>query len=162
MKSKKAQRILLFCVLVVWGLIFYRIFIYFKKDDPIIPQLARSMQAENNRMSDSLILLLNYTDPFHLSKPLSLPMYNRKQASSTISKVIATNIEGFLKVPDFIYKGCIYNQVKHKYTGIILSNQTTSFITEEDSIQSWEIAKIYKDSLLITHSKQKACIILSK
>ncbi len=163
MKSKKAQRILLICVLVVWGLIVYRVFIYMKKDETVnSTQIQNIKQSKKNISTDSLVLLLNYTDPFCLSKILP----NNTKVSSVINsdknKTKSTKINESMPIPKLIYKGTIYNQIKQKNIGIVQCNQNSIFISEGDSIQSWIIAKIYKDSLLITHSKQRVCISISK
>ncbi|MCX6232974.1 MAG: hypothetical protein NTZ33_15700 [Bacteroidetes bacterium] len=163
MKSKRAQRILFFCVLVVWGLIFYRLFLYLKKEDSNNSSLTVNLHQSDSKIStDSLNLLLNYPDPFHLSKLISLQINEENKSNSHSRKLIAPKNDELIAIPKIIYKGCIYNQIKHKNIGILVLNQTSSFIKEGDSIQNWEVAKIYKDSVLITHSKQRICIILSK
>ena len=161
MKSKKAQRILLISVLVVWGLIFYRIFIYMKKDDsPKLNQKLKTKQAINKVSLDSLKLLANYPDPFQLSK-IKIVQHNKKSIPKSI-KIESPKNEIILPLPKINYKGLIYNKLKNRHVGIIVLNQNSQFINEGDSIQNWLIHKIYKDSLVLTHSKQRVCINLSK
>ena len=115
MKSKKAQYILLFCTLLVWGLIFYRVFIYLKKDKTTnVGKSIKNQQSENKISSDSLTLLLNYPDPFHLSKQLTTQHSIRKPIN--IEKKETLKAEPMTPIPKIIYKGIIYNQIKHKQT----------------------------------------------
>lgn len=163
MKTKKAQRILLICVLVVWGLIVYRVFVYLKKGDTVnSTQAFGAKQLKNTISTDSLFLLLNYPDPFHLSKPISVNVEINKSTKSDKNKLVVSKTNESVLIPKITYKGSIYNQIKHKNIGIVNANQNSLFITEGDSIQNWIIAKIYKDSILITHLKQRVCINISK
>lgn len=162
MKSKKAQRILLICVLVVWGLIVYRVFIYMKKDETVNSTQIQNIKQSKNSISTDSLVLLNYSDPFRLSKSLTNNTKVSKKINLDRNKTKSSKINESMPIPKLIYKGTIYNQIKHKNIGIVQCNQNSIFISEGDSIQSWIIAKIYKDSLLITHSKQRVCISISK
>ena len=111
MKSKKAQYILLFCTLLVWGLIFYRVFIYLKKDKTTnVGKSIKNQQSENKISSDSLTLLLNYPDPFHLSKQLTTQHSIRKPIN--IEKKETLKAEPMTPIPKIIYKGIIYKYSK--------------------------------------------------
>ena len=163
MKSKKAQFVLLLCTIIVWGLIFYRVFIYLNKDKIVnVTKNIKRQQSENKISSDSLTLLLNYTDPFHLSRSLSTNHFLGKSINTNKEKKENQKAEPLISIPKIIYKGLIYNQLKHKYVSVISSNQSSYLLSEGDSIQSWIVEKIYKDSLQLSSLKQKACIKLLK
>src|ERR1700744_4826368 len=72
MKNKKLTYFLFFIVLIVWGLIIYKVFISVGGDDDPTPvassKSAKEPYNDYSTPKDTSKLLLNYRDPFGLVK----------------------------------------------------------------------------------------------
>jgi len=158
MKGKKAQSFLLIAVLVVWGIIIYQVVIYFTKDKHAVQVNTVTKRKTTSKLStDSLILNLNYEDPFHLS--ISTNINNLVKKRNIVSKPKEPIIKPSLPViPSIYYKGMINNQKKNKHIGIIFRNQTSFIINEGDTIENWLIKEINKDSILLIQQKTQIWI----
>jgi len=65
MKNKKMTYVFLFAVLVVWGVVFYRIFqAFWGEDELVIPRSSNVAIQDEVFQNDSVALLVNYRDPF--------------------------------------------------------------------------------------------------
>ena len=75
MKNKSTMYVLLVGVLIIWGLIFYRVFAGIGSDNTssfAIP-LKKSLQTTIQKEEEVFVLLANYRDPFlgSTSRPIS-------------------------------------------------------------------------------------------
>ena len=83
MKNKKLTYILVPLVLIVWGLIIYRIFntIHNTDDSPLLNTPIATINGEKNTLLDTFSLQLNYRDPF-------LGNLHRKISNENATKVV--------------------------------------------------------------------------
>jgi hypothetical protein len=153
MKKKYTTYFLLFALLIVWGIIFYRIIKYIseQKELPLSnPKEVRSVQKE---VRDSVVLDLNYPDPFsgELNSVLEpqLPAkanYSNRYAQKhkdTTTKIIKTDEK-------ILYKGEITNKTSSSKVYIISVNGKTRVLSNNKN-DSIFIVNDLKESLMINY-----------
>ena len=122
MKNKKLTYVLGVAVLVVWGLIIYRVVAAASSDNDDLPVTAAPIKKEPYNdyaiPKDTTHLLLNYRDPFGLDKP---------KDTSKMMSVRSHKIAGMVSKPAFNwgfikYSGYMRNPNSKKLLAILTIN----------------------------------------
>lgn len=132
MKKNSITYVLIFLVLVVWGVVFYNIFNPSGKNK--VEQIASSVQTHKNENKRAR-LVLNYQNPFRVGKV---------ESKNDIEK---HKVEIKEEPPTFKYKGLIKGE-KNKVI-IIENNGVSVLIHRSDSVLSYKIIQINKDSVVL-------------
>jgi len=128
MKNKKSIYILLPVVLLIWGLVIYRLFDFTADDIPDGTPLNFKVKPLAIKPKDTFSINVNYRDPF-LGK-----MYLPVQGKKTIKKASTTKQTPPLIWPSIVYKGIVSdNKNKKKVFMLIISGQT--FLMSEKDTQ---------------------------
>lgn len=132
MKNKNLTYILLVLALVVWGLIFYRIFSKMDSEDSIKFRKNSPLVINEEVSSDVFVIKNDYADPFGSS---SFSSYNEGEASFHQGGQGAQNLkkkdivmEPVVIWPSVIYQGLIVN-AQTKMTRIILNINGAVYLT---------------------------------
>ncbi len=158
MKNKKLTYVLIPLVAVVWGLIFYKIYLQVKgpgNEAQIIPLKSEGIVTV---APDTIRLKLNYRDPF-----LSYSFDHEKINRPVFASSLPTDVP-IVRKPEFIwpsikYDGMIVNSKTKRKTGL-LSFETASYLVKEgDEVKGYKIVKLFADSVIIRYSKQKRTFI---
>lgn len=150
MKNKKFTYVLGFVVLVVWGLIIYRIVGSMGTEDDASPSQAVSVKKEPYNdytlPKDTTRLTLNYRDPFGLVKfkdTVKAPV--RKDAAPSIVKP-ATNWS-FIK-----YSGYIRNPGSKQLIALLQINGKSADMKEGETIDKVKLLKNMQDSVKVLYN----------
>jgi hypothetical protein len=153
LKNKGFTYLLGIVVLVVWGLIIYRVFAAAGGDDDPLPVSGFKVSAEPYNdfalAPDTTRLLLNYRDPFGLVKP--------KDTIAPVRRArITTGIKPMPKPAfnwDFIqYSGYMYNPVSKKLVTLVSINGRNEMLTEGSMKDNVKLIKNMRDSIKISYN----------
>jgi len=160
MKNKKLTYILLPLVIIVWGLVVYRIFFEGKTKPENISAVAKPLIKESAKEEKSTYkLIANYRDPFLSSIKQSLvKTENNKEKEennrSTNLRRRRTNISR-TRWPEISYGGFIEDN-KDQKTTILLSIKNRNYLVQEgDTVDQIFIKAFYGDSLLVVYNEEE-------
>lgn len=152
MKKKYTTYFLLFALLIIWGIIFYRIIKFISEQKELLisnPKEVRSVQKE---VRDSVVLDLNYPDPFSgelnsvLESQLPAKVNNNRYAQK--HKDTTTNI---IKTDEkILFKGEITNKTSSSKVYIISINGKTRILSKNKN-DSIFIVNDLNESLMINY-----------
>jgi hypothetical protein len=152
MKNKKLTYFLIVIVAGVWGLIIYRVFeAVGPNDDGPVAALSQPAKEAFNDFSipkDTTHLLLNYRDPFGITKP-----------KDTIDKPIRVSKSKFVPVQakqqinwSFItYSGYVRNPASKKLVALVSINGQNLTLSEGETRSQVKLLKNLKDSIKISY-----------
>jgi hypothetical protein len=155
MKNKSTTYILLAGTLVIWFLIFYRVFAGINSEDIAKYELPikKITQVPAEKQEEKFILLGNYRDPFLGATSMSL------QNSTTSSGNSSSRSFGKIKKAEvkkdetidwsFIhYIGIVNNRTTMKEVGLLAIAGKEYMVNEKDEINQVTIIKKERDSIL--------------
>jgi len=150
MKNKKLTYVLAVAVLVVWGLIIYRVVAAAGSDNDDVPVVAAPIKKEPYNdyaiPKDTTHLLLNYRDPFGLVKPKDTirisPAHNHKIAGIVPKPVFNW---GFIK-----YSGYMRNPGSKKLLAILTINGRSVNMAEGETIDKVKLLRNMGDSVKVS------------
>ncbi len=165
MKNKKLQYILIITVVIIWGLIIYRIIKYSVKK-PSIAFNNNSVSIVNRKSGeekDTFSIYADYRNPFFKSnrynnikktglkkKNKNEEIKNRKKKKMNKSKNV--DFKKIIDWPTVKYCGIVQNYRSGKKVGLIEIKRETYLIQEKDTVSDIYIKKMYKDSVEIIFS----------
>ncbi|BDS14296.1 hypothetical protein [Aureispira anguillae] len=166
--NKYAPYILGVMVLVVWGLVFYKIYqaVYGTEDDFVPPKFDAPLVLEDRQQEDSYTLLLDYKDPF-LGKHFKLSQRNGstvanggrmnsrpRQPAKVVKKTIPTAKTPPPKpFPTIVYQG--FQVMESDTIALIkINNRFYPVARVGNSFQKVQVEKIYQDSIQLSYENQ--------
>lgn len=161
MKNKRLLYILIPLVLLIWGIIFYKIFtqINHGNDKPFFNQGLKNSSVTNN-VKDTFTIKANYRDPF-------LTGHQKSTFGSEDDGQMMFSTAGFSKkkepktdivIPDLHYFGLIANTSKKQRIGLFRLNNKDALLKEGEVIEEFKIVRLFNDSVKITFKKIKKTI----
>jgi hypothetical protein len=159
MKNKTLTYVLGFAVLIVWGLILYRIFAYVKTDDTTddTPTVFKKEPYNDYAVKkDTSTLNLKYRDPFGLVKPVDTNRSIKKQfkLQSVVTPQPAFNWD-FIK-----YTGYIRNPETKKLIAILQINGKSEMMAEGDVSDNVKLLKNVQDSVKVRFNGKVKYIVI--
>ncbi len=150
MKNKKMTYVLLATVVVVWGLIFYRLFTGVENSTPVNASVDTQVVQNDVKVEiDSFNLILDYRDPFKVIK--NIKPITQVKPQRVVKKVEVKEEEKEKVLPvdwSFIaYRGIFKNEKKMKKTGLVTINNHDYVVAEGDSVAQISVKKLFKDSI---------------
>lgn len=161
MKSKKLTYFLIIMVIGVWGVILYRIFAAVGNNDDTaaLPALKPQKEAYNDFTipKDTTKLLLNYRDPFGLTK-------QKDTAMSIIKLSKHLNTPAMVKPGinwSFItYSGYIRNPASKKLVALVSINGQNLTLAEGETKNQVKLIKNLRDSIKIGYQGKIKFIVI--
>ena len=160
MKNKKVTYLLLPLVIIVWGLIIYRIFFEGKTKPENISAVAKPLIKESAKEEKSTYkLIANYRDPFLSNiKQSVVKTENNKEKEennrTTNLRRRRTNISR-TRWPEISYGGFVEGDKDQKIT-ILLNIKNRDYLAQEgDTVDNIFIKAFYGDSLLVVYNKEE-------
>ncbi|GAB3909911.1 hypothetical protein [Mucilaginibacter boryungensis] len=161
MKSKKMTYVLGLLVLVVWGMIIYRIFTSIADhDDSKTASTAQSTIKEPyndySATKDTGKLMLNYRNPFSavakdtVVLPKLKSLINPKNLPQTVVNW------GFIK-----YSGFIRNPKSNKLIALMVVNGKNIMLAEGETAEDVKLLKNFKDSVKISYKNKTRFITMN-
>lgn len=156
MKNKRLIYILAPLALLIWGLIFYKIFTHFggdQKDSMSNRDHPNTGQKETPR--DTFIILANYRDPF-------FGRNDRPYLQGNRTDHVLNNQTGFSKknnplpeiIPEIKYCGIIANTKNKRRVGLMRMNNKDLLLKEGDSYNELKIVRLFNDSVKIIYNRK--------
>jgi hypothetical protein len=153
MKNKKLTYFLGFAVLMVWGLIIYRVFAAAGGDDSekgpaVTAVLQKEPYNDYTMVKDTTRLLLNYRDPFGLVKQkdtAELPLKRILQKRGLSSTLKPAFNWGFIR-----YSGYIRNPGSKKLIALVSINGKDEMFSEGETKDHVKLIKNLRDSIRIS------------
>lgn len=150
LKNKKLVYLLLPLVLVIWGLIFYRIYANLH-GKPKSPSFSKQITKEIDVRDKEEIpqLSLNYPDPFLKNTSISSgeKKTNPKHPDNLVSPI---------NWPMITYRGMLRSeQAKHNVTGFLRVGTTDMLVHMGDVARELAVLRIAKDSILLENKGEK-------
>jgi hypothetical protein len=166
--NKYAPYILGPILLMVWGLIFYKIYqaVYSGEENFDIPQYSTLPVFEEKQKDDTYVLLADYKDPFlgkrfnyasnenNRSREMASRNANsRPKTNSASSKPVVRTIAS-KPFPAFVYQGF---QIMDADTVALvkINNRFYPVARKGNTIQGVEVKGIYKDSIQVQFENQQ-------
>lgn len=152
MKNKKLTYFLIAIVLGVWGLILYRIFdAVGDNDETTIPVAVKQAKEAFNDYSlpkDTAKLLLNYRDPFGITKPKDTAVRISKATplKSTVGPAKPAMNWSFIS-----YSGYIRNPASKKLIALVSINGQNLTLAEGETKNQVKLLKNLRDSIKISY-----------
>jgi hypothetical protein len=166
--GKKGKLYLLIIVnLLAWGFVGYKVYCALQGDDNIDLTYEKTdiKKIEEAKKEDSILLSLNYPDPF-----LKGGNFSKEKKSNYSSSNIKTEkqvVQSKSKQPiviapilDIKYIGLVKNNDKGTQTAMINMNGKSFFVKLNDVIEGYSFYEISKDFIKI--KKGKELIMISK
>lgn len=158
MKNKKLTYLLIPLVAVVWGLIFYKIYLQVNGADKDVQPFTVKNGNAVPVVPDTIHLKLNYRDPF-----LSYSFNRERIKSHAFGASLQANIPGNKK-PEFIwpsikYGGMIANSKTKRKTGLLNFENASYLVKEGDLMKGYKVIRLFADSVYIGYSKHKKTFI---
>lgn len=162
MKNKKMTYFLGFIVLVVWGLIIYRVFAAGGSDDNQIAPTAtlHPKEAYNDYAipKDTAHLLLNYRDPFGIIKTkdtVEIPLKNLIHKGVMNLPAKPAFNWGFIQ-----YSGYIRNPDSKKMIALVSINGKNEMFSEGEVKDNVKLIKNFRDSIKISFNGTTKFIVI--
>ena len=164
MKNKKLLYILAPVVIIVWGIIFYRIFSQIKKKNTgYIPSFQISEMPVENIKRDTFVIVASYRDPFLTSNYVKKPPKeeDNKEIKSVKRNqpVTQRRINRRVRWPNIEYSGSIYNKDSKQYIAVIKINNNGFLMYSNETNMDVTIIKIYEDSVRLSFSGEEKTFI---
>ena len=157
MKGKNAIYILLPLVIIIWGLISYRLYSTLKKDELSSPEKDRAIIPSSNEIiSPNFEISPNYRDPF-LGKLVSEKKI-AKQGGSKITPSKQKLPSPSVPWPLIKYGGIIKNQQSNSQLVLVTINGKENIMKVNQSSNDILLNKIYKDSIEVVFQKEKKVV----
>ena len=150
MKNKKLMFVLLPVVVVVWGVIIYRVVNAMMDDEPTVLETI----SVSNRIQKEVIryeLALNYSDPFlGPSRVVSRPKKSTKKVSKPRKRTVK---QATVKRPIIRYNGRIENTSSNEARHLISVDGQSHIVTLEQDIAGVVLKKVFTDSVQFKWNK---------
>jgi len=156
MKNKKNTYILLFAVLLIWGLVLYRFFSYASSEENIVENTGDiTIKPVILNASDTVSLNVNYRDPF-LGK-----MYIPEGAKKAVT-IRTHKLQEQIVWPPVIYKGIVSDSKNKKKVFMLIINGQTFFMKEKDTEQDITLKKGDRYSITVKYKGDLTTIMIQE
>ena len=151
-----------FAVVVVWGLIIYRVCISVGGGDDIAvasPKVKHEPYNDFAIKKDTTHLLLNYHDPFGLIKEkdtVTAPIGAVRHKNSAVTALLPAINWGLIK-----YSGYIKNPMSKKLLTLLNINGHSITLAEGESAENVKLIKNLRDSVKVRFNGKIKCIPLT-
>lgn len=159
MKNKKSTYLLILVLFGVWGAVMYQFIFANVDEDQESSNDALSLQVTYGQMTnDSFDLILNYSDPFLLKKPVNYkpkPAVNLSSSPSSLSKnnnkskELKPITKSKLVNKNVSYSGIISNETQGKKVGLIYIDNQEYMVQEGFAVGGVEVLSIFDDKITI-------------
>lgn len=152
MKNKKLTYLLGLVVLVVWGMIIYRVFNAVSGNDDSLPaaplKIAKEAYNDFSLPKDTTHLLLNYRDPFGIVKQKDTDkVVVRRFAERKIPVQVKPMDWGFIR-----YSGYMLNPATKKLITLVSINGQNITLSEGQTKSDVKLIKNLRDSIKIIYA----------
>jgi hypothetical protein len=152
MKNKKLTYFLIVIVAGVWGLILYRIFdtVSTGDDTPTPATVKQEKEAFNDYSipQDTAKLLLNYRDPFGITKPKDTTL---KVSKAAVHQTIKINVKPAINWSFITYSGYIRNPASKRLIALVSIGGQNTTMAEGETKNQVKLIRNLRDSIKISY-----------
>jgi hypothetical protein len=159
MKNKRLTYVLLPLVLLIWGIIFYKIFTHGKDDNEGFVESNIRKTNKKDASVDSFVILANYRDPF-LDRSYR-PALRTADMQNNMNNRTGLNMKPQpvnIIFPDLQYYGLIANPKNKQKVGLIKMNNKDFILKEGESADDVKVLRLFNDSVMLTYMNNKKTI----
>lgn len=162
MKNKKLLYILIPIVLLVWGVIIYRIFNVVNGSGS--NEVRKSSFVENTvneNLIDTFSIHPNYRDPFISKRAKKTTSENIVVSAITkpdLIKKVTNTVPLSNKWPSIVYNGLIKNEKSNKQLALVQINGQSNILQLGNVVEGIELTKIFRDSIEVKFNSEKRFI----
>jgi len=163
MKNKKLTYVLLPLVILLWGLIFYRIYDRVHRDG--VPEKINSLpvfQQGKDTATHQFTIQANYRDPFIVRHTEKNTIKQPEQPEITNRKVsLLRNQRPIQQVrwPEITFGGLILNEGSDKKTALLSVNRQNFLLCQGEEREGIRLEKLYSDSINVAYQGEKKSIL---
>lgn len=157
LKNKKTLYILVPLVVLIWGMIGFRIWAGFNNDTTnYLLEPTYSEPITEILAVDTFSIIANYRDPFlgKIQAPKPKPIKTKKKPTPVIKK-----LEPILRWPTIIYGGMIKNQKTSKLIAMIKINGRDNLMSVGNVVSEVRLVKVYPDSIEVALGKAEKVVL---
>lgn len=151
MKNKKSLYILLPLVIIIWGTLFWKIFVGSRSNASQPPKAIIKEVKDEEVTKERVELNLNYEDPFLKSFAVGQPSpeVEKPKPKQKVNRVVAW--------PMLEYHGLIKSHSTEKTVGMLNINNKKYLVHNKEVVQGISVVAIFPDSIvLINQSDQRS------
>jgi hypothetical protein len=159
-KKKQFTYLLLACVVLLWGLILFKVYAAVSDEEiaiePIKTQKSNYFNLVNHE-NDSIVMELNYRDPFMESN--NEPVVD-VQTTIVIPQPATTIKKKVINWAEITYKGYITNPASKKKIAIVFINGKETMLTEGQTVNGLKLLRYLGDSIKVNYQNETKFINL--
>lgn len=153
-KNKKLTWFLICAVVLVWGVIVYRLFFNNVEDEYVLRSSSTIAKHEPYDQylpkADTFRLALNYKDPFLGGVTPEVIELKPTELSAKPVNFVPPPVKPFIDWNAIKYSGYIINPVTKKIVSIITVNGKEQMLSEGEVFEGAQLIKNKKDSVLVS------------
>jgi hypothetical protein len=157
-KSKKSVYILIPIVVIVWGLIAYKIIVGMNAgDDNLTFTADTNNHFINNMEADTFSLILAYRDPFlgkNLYQQQESNVWNNEDNNQKKKQTELIKQPVTISWPGVAYLGLILNKKTGIYVSLIKIDNKEHLLLEGQEAKGIKVLKANKDSVIVQFQKE--------
>ncbi len=161
MKNKKLTYILFPIVIIIWGLVIYRIFFEGQtKPENIAPVVKPVIKTDVKEEQRVYRLIANYRDPFLNEIKTSVIEIKQEENKEEVNQR-SSNLRrrrtsvSRIRWPEIKYGGFIEDDQNRKFT-ILLNIKNRDYLAHEgDTVDQIFIKEFYKDSIIVVYNNEE-------
>ena len=163
MKNKKLQYVLFPLAIVVWGIIFYKIFSGLQSGKQVYSNENYLLTAEEgDSVPDTFTIVANYRDPFLRSGGTVVNQQKTGPKSVIPQKVRqVNNQQTFVQWPQISYHGVIVNEKDKTVTALMNVNNKNLLLRQGDQYADMTVKAVFDDSVRLSYMGQSKTFIKS-
>lgn len=159
MKNKKLLYILIPVVLLVWGVIIYRIFNVVNGSGSNEVRISSFVENTiNENLIDTFSIHPNYRDPFISKRAKKTTSENKITSTITkpdLIKKVSITAPMSDKWPSIVYNGLIKNEKSNKQLALVQINGQSNILQLGNVAEGVELTKIFRDSIEVKFNSEK-------
>lgn len=163
-KNKKTLYILVPLVVIVWGLIIYRICNNLKKphDSDMTYRSVQTAMAEDELVLDTFTIIANYRDPFlgktRTYRTISSNTKSKKAESKRPQRIRTRRI----RWPVIVYNGVISDESKGKNIALVSINNNSYLMKTGEINEEVTLLIIFPDSIRVEYQEEVKTFVKTK
>lgn len=155
LKNKKITYLLLALVVIIWGMIFYRIYSNFGGKKMVEKSLPHSVGIAKHDQNDSILTLsLNYPDPFLKGEEQSVDPLLSIEDKTPISPTV-------INWPQIEYRGLLCGN-NNESTGLLRIQNTDLLVKQGKVYAAIRIRTLSRDSIFLEYQKESRWVSILK
>ena len=160
MKNKKTAYLLVPLVLLVWGMIGWKVYAAMnkKENENMLQEKNEEIKNSGEKIPDTFELMADYRDPF-LGKP-TVPGHSKLNIQNSklpVAKPTPKEKEA-PSWPAVSYHGLIMRSGTEKKIGFLRVNGVSYFVTGGDEAGGLKIGRVSKDSVEVLMGKERKIV----